>query len=215
MEQAGWQRWIPLCGVLFVILFIVGISFAGNSLDSSESDQAYLDWYGDSGHQTASIAGAYVLALAGVAMLLFMNRLRAVVAQAEGGQQLFAPFILAGGTAFVVALGIAAASFVAVPAGVKFGSEPMPSSADLVRFLPQIGWGVLLVLGMFPLIFAIFATAMASMRYGIFPGWYNWLSVICGIVLFFSVFFLPLIALGIWLLAGSWVLMKQQSVAAA
>lgn len=215
MDQAGWQRWIPLCGVLFVILFIIGISFAGNSLESSESDQAYLDWYGDSGHQTASIAGAYVLAVAGVAMLLFMNRLRAVVAQAEGARPLFAPFIFAGGTVFVVSLAVAAAAFVAVPAGVKFGSEPMPSSADLVRFLPQIGYGMLLVLGMFPLIFAIFATALASMRYSIFPGWYNWLSVLCAVVLFLAVFFLPLIALGIWLLAGSWVLMKHQSANAA
>ena len=209
MQQASWQRMIPLTGVLFVILFIIGFMI-GTGPDTDKSDQDFLKWYADSGHQTTSIVGAYFLAVAGVAMLLFMNRLRAIVAEAEGAKPIFAPFIFAGGIVFVTSLAIAAASFAAVPAGIKFGSEPMPSSADVVRFLPQMGFGAVLVLGMFPLIFAIFTSAYASMRLSIFPSWFNWLSIVCGIVLLSAALFFPLIALGIWLIAGSWVLMKRQ-----
>lgn len=214
MQQAGWQRFIPFTGVLFVILFIIGFML-GTGPESDKTDKDLLDWYADSGHQNMSIAGAYLLAIAGVAMLLFINRLRGVIAEAEGARPIFAPFILAGGAVFVATLAVAAASFAAVPAGVKFGSEPMPTSADVARFLPQLGYGAVLVLGMFPLIFAIFTTAYASMRLNIFPSWFNWLSVISGIVLFFAALFLPLIALGIWVLAGSWLLMKHQTGAMA
>lgn len=214
MQQAGWQRFIPFTGVLFIILFFIGMTI-GTGPEPDKTDKDFLDWYAESGHQTMSIVGAYLLAIAGVAMLLFINRLRVVIGEAEGARPIFAPFILAGGAVFVATLAVAAASFAAVPAGLKFGSVPMPTSADVVRFLPQIGFGAILVTGMFPLIFAIFTTAYASMRLNIFPSWFNWLSIICGIALFFAAFYIPLIALGIWLLAGSWVLMKHQPGAMA
>jgi MFS family permease len=207
--QAGWQKWIPLTGVLFVILYIVGFGLVSGP-DNTDSDQKILDWYNDSGHQTSVIIGAYLLAGAVVAMLLFMNRLRAVISEAEGARPIFAPFILAGGAVFATGLVICGAAVAAVPAEIKFGDAPSVTNADVARFLPSIGYGTLLVLGMFPLIFAMFTTAYASMRYKIFAAWFNWLSIVCGTVLFFSALFFPQIALGVWMLAGCWVLMKHQ-----
>ena len=210
MQQAAWQRWIPLTGILFVILFIVGgFLVIGPETGTDQSGQKILDWYAKSSHQTLAVAGAYLFALAGVAMLLFINRLRAVVAEAEGARPLFAPFILGGGVVFVVSVAVAGAAFAAVPAGLKFGGEPLPANADLMRFLPQLGFVLVLILGMFPLIFAMLATAYASMRYKIFASWFNWLTIVCAIVLFFAAAFLPAIALPIWLIAASIVLMKH------
>ena len=209
MQQAAWQRWIPLTGILFVILFLIGIILT-DAESTNKTDQELLDWYAKSSHQTAMIIGAYLLALAAVAMLLFINRLRAVVAEAEGARPVFAPFILGAGVVFAAGVAVAGAAFAAVPAGVKFGDEPLPASADLMRFLPQIGFGLILVLGMFPMIFAMLTTAYASMRYNIFASWFNWLTLVCAIVLVFAAAFVPMIALGIWLIAGSIVLMKHQ-----
>lgn len=212
--QASWQKWVPLTGILFVVLFIVGIGFASGP-ENNQSDQEIVDWYAKSSHQTSVIIGAYVLAVAGVAFLLFVNRLRAVVAAAEGPQPIFATFIFASGVIFVVGLAIAAGAMAAVSGGVKFGDQPNATNADVVRFLPQLGFGALLLGGIFPLIFGLFTTAIASMRLNIFPSWFNWLTIICAIILFFAALFLPLIALGVWLIAASIQLMKHQPGATA
>jgi len=209
--QASWQKWIPLSGILFVVLFIIGFVLAvGPETGTDQSDQEILDWYAKSSHQTLAFAGAYLLALAGVAMLLFVNRLRAVVSEAEGARPVFAPFILGSGVVFVVSVAVAGAAFAAVAAGVKFGNEPLPANADLMRFLPQLGYVLILILGMFPLIFAMLTTAYASMRHKIFASWFNWLTIVCGILLLFAAAFFPMIALGVWLIAASIVLMKHQ-----
>ncbi|HEY7268477.1 MAG TPA: hypothetical protein VH951_01500, partial [Dehalococcoidia bacterium] len=61
----------------------------------------------------------------------------------------------------------------------------------------------------------IFGTAIATRRFNLFPGWFFWLSIVCGIALFFAAAFFPLIALGIWMIAASIVLMRHQPAAAA
>jgi hypothetical protein len=183
--------------------------------DASDSDQQIVDWMADSGNRTQVLIGAYVLAVAGVAMLFFMNRLRAVVADAEGDRPLVAPFILAAGAIFVVAMAVGGAAIAAVPVEIQIGEAPTLSDPDLVRFLPSLGYGVLLVLGMFPLIFAMLATAYASMRYKIFATWFNWLTIVCAIALFFAAVFIPVIALLIWTIAGSFVLLGRQPVTVA
>jgi hypothetical protein len=212
--QASWQKWVPLTGILFVILFIIG-GILATGPDNTDNDQHVVEWYADSGNQTATIAGAYILAVAGGAMLLFINRLRSVVADAEGAKPIFAPFILGGGVVYIAALAVAAAAFGAISGGVKFGTDPAVQSAELIRALNSMGFAAILIFGMFPLIFAMFTTAIASMRYKIFASWFNWLTIVCGIILFFAAAFFPMIALGIWLIAASLQLMKHQPGATA
>jgi hypothetical protein len=211
--DSGWQRWVPLSGILFVVLFVIGF-LLGTGPDDSD-DAKLLAWYADSGHQTAAVIGAYAFALAGVSMLFFINRIRAVVAAAEPGNAILAPFIASAGTIFVAGLMVAAATFAAIPAEAKLGSGHLATNADLLRFFPSIGFGALLVLGMFPLIAAMLVTAYASMKLGIFPSWFNWLTIVCAIVLIFAVEFVPLIGLAVWLIAGTVVLMGKQPAAAA
>jgi hypothetical protein len=208
---AAWQKWIPLTGVLFVVLYFIGFGLVSGP-DNSDSDQKILDWYNDSGHQTMVIIGGYIFAVSVVALLLFMNRLRAVISEAEGDQPLFAPFIFSGGAIYAIALAVTGALITAVPAELKFGDTARVTNADVVRFLDAPGLTLLCILGVFPLIFAMFATACASMRYRVFPSWFSWLCLVCGIVLVPTAVLPPItfLALGIWMLAGSWVLMKRQ-----
>ncbi len=206
--QSSWQRWIPLTGILAAVFLLIGFNMAVGP-SSTENDDKLLKWYADGGHQTTVIVGAYLMALAGVAMLLFLNRLRAVIGEAEA-RPLLATFILTAGAVFVAAMAVAGGCFAAVSADVKFGSDPAYQVPDVIRAFNSAGYGSLMVLGMFPLIFAMFTTAYASMRYKIFASWFNWLTIVCGIVLFFAVAFIPLVALPIWLIAGGIVLMGRQ-----
>jgi len=193
-----------------VVLF-VAVALIGFGPDANESDQYLLNWFADGGHQTTMVIDAYLLGVAGVALLLFMHRLRLVVAAAEGADERFAPIIWAGAVIFVAMLAVMGASSSAIATGSRFG-EPNVANADLIRFLPQLGFVALLIGGGLALMLAVFSTAAASFRHEIFPGWFNWLTVLCGLSLFFALAFVPLIVLGVWILAGSWLLVRRQPV---
>lgn len=200
-----WQRWIPLTGIVFVVLFLV-VVMIGFGPDTSKSDEYLLNWFSDSGHQTTQVVEAYLLGLAGVAFLLFMHRLRSTVAAAEGTDQRFAPIIWAGAIVFTAGLAVMAASSTAIAIGSKYGGADV-TNADLIRTFPQLGFVALLVGGGLALTLAVLATAVASFRLAIFPTWFNWLTVLCGISLLFALAFVPLLVLAIWIVAGSLVLM--------
>jgi hypothetical protein len=104
-------------------------------------------------------------------------------------------------------------AFAAIAAGIEFGDEPPPTSAELPRAINSMGFGLMLVGMMFMAIFMILSTAVASFRYGLFPGWFNWLSILTAIALIFAVIFLPGIMLLVWLVAASILLLLQRQPA--
>jgi hypothetical protein len=209
----GWQRWIPLTGILFVILF-VGAIFLVSLPGGDDSEQEVLDWYADSGNRTSAVIGAYLSVIASLLLVVFVNRLRYVIQNAEGQAPLFATGAFAGGIGAAVCLIVAAMAFAAIPAGVEFGDDPPPTSVDVPRALNSLGFGLQLVGMMFMAIIMILSTAAASFRYRLFPTWFNWLSVICAVALIFAVIWLPGIALLIWLVVASILLFQRQPATA-
>ena len=212
-QDAAWQRWVPLTGILFVILFIIGFGIMDlPGLDDSDAD--VTAFYSDSDNRVRIIIGAYILAIAGVALLIFVNRLRRVIQDAEGDRPRLATGAFGAGIVFVVAFLVAVSATVAVPFAVEFDEYTQVPNADLARFLPAIGYVLIFVTGMFAAILMIATTALASFRYALFPTWFNWLSVVCAIVLLFAALFFPILALFIWFVAASFVLMRRQPTAA-
>jgi hypothetical protein len=209
----GWQRWIPLTGILFVILF-VGAIFLASLPGGDDSDQEVLDWYTDSGNRTSAVISAYLWVIASLLLVIFVNRLRYVIQDAEGGTPLFATGAFAGGIGAAFCLIVAAMAFAAIPAGIEFGDDPPPTSVDVPRAFNSLGFGLQLVGMMFMAIVTILSTAAASFRYRLFPTWFNWLSIICAIALLFAVIFLPGIALLIWLVVASILLFQRQPATA-
>jgi hypothetical protein len=208
----GWQRWVPLSGIAFVVLFLVA-TFIVEIPGGDDPEQEVLDFYADSGNRTSVVISAYLYVLAAFSLLLFANRLRYVIHNAEGGNPLFATGAFAGGIAAAVCLIVAAMAFAAIAAGIEFGDEPPPTSAELPRAINSMGFGLMLVGMMFTAIFMILSTAVASFRYGLFPGWFNWLSILTAIALIFAVIFLPGIMLLVWLVAASILLLLQRQPA--
>jgi hypothetical protein len=214
--EASWQRWIPLSGIIFVVLFVVALFVGtGPENENTMSNRELLDWYADHGHRVTMIVGTYLFAVSAMMLLLFVNRLRSAINSVEGASPLLAPTVLSGGVMLAVAIGAVAAAFAAVPAGISLGEEPQPESVDIVRFLPQFGFSLLLVGNMFAATLMLFGTAVATMRYRIFPLWFGWLSIICGLALFFSAAFFPIIALAVWVLVASVLLFNRRPAAVA
>ena len=102
----------------------------------------------------------------------------------------------------------------AVPAGQSIGGEPAVTNADVARFLPQLGFGAILIGGMFGAIALIDAASIVIYRTGVLPRWLAWLGFVCAVALLFGVVFLPMIALPIWLIGTGVVLLRLPSTEA-
>jgi hypothetical protein len=200
--------WTPLAGFLAALTFVVGVIFVSDSPDSDDSAAKVLAWYADHGHRVGIVVGAYVLAFCGLFVLWFASGLRA----AEGAESRLADVALGGGILLVGMLWVGAVALAAVPAGESLGGAPLVT-ADVARFLPQLGFGAILLFGMFAAIALIEATSIVILRTGVFPRWLAWLGFACGVVLLFGVVFLPMIALPIWLIATSVVLTRNPAPA--
>jgi hypothetical protein len=122
---------------------------------------------------------------------------------------------LGGAVLLVALLWVGTAALGAIPAGVSLGGSSQLSDADLGRFLPSIGFGSILIFGMFGAIALIDATSVVIWRTGVLPRWLAWLGFVCGVVLLFGAVFLPVIALPIWLIAASIVLYRQPEIASS
>ena len=213
MPPARRDLWTPLAGLAAAVTFVVGVASAANSPDTDDSDAKVLAWYANHGHRVGVIVGAYLLAFCGLFLIWFGAGLRERLRAAEGPGGRLANIALAGAVLCVAGLWVGAAALAAVPAGESFGGTPL-SNADVARFLPSLGFGMILLFGMFGAIALIDAVSIVILRTGVMPRWLAWLGFVCAIALLFGVVFLPMIALPIWLIATSVVLFRLPAVEA-
>ncbi len=200
--------WTPIAGVLAAVTFVVGLIFVSDSPGSKDSDAQVVAWYADHSHRIGILVGAFVLAFCGLFFLWFASGLRERLRAAEGRGGRVSNVAFGGGILFVAMLWVGGAALAAIPASQSFGSNPALKVADIGRIVPSLGFGAILVFAAFGAIALIGATSIVSMRTGVLPTWFAWLGIVAIIALLFGVVFLPLIALPIWLLAGSVVLFR-------
>ena len=212
MRQPRRDLWTPIAGVLAAVTFVAGVILASASPKDSASDAQVIAWYTHHGHRLADITGAYLLAACGLFLLWFVSGIRQRLRAAEGPGGRLSTVALGGGIMCVGMLWVGAAALVSVSGAESFGGVPAIRSADLARFLPQVGDAAILLFAMFGAIALIDATSVVIWRTGILPRWFAWLGFICAVVLLFGVVFIPMVALPIWLLAGSIILFRLPSI---
>ena len=208
MQTSRRDFWTPVAGIAAALTFIVGLASAANSPDSDASNAKVLAWYAKHSHRVGVIVGAFVLMFFGLFLLWFASGLRERLRAAEGTDGRLANVAFGGAILCVALVWAGAFALAAVPAGISFGGEPAVSNADVARFLPQMGFGSILVGGMFGAIALIEATSIVTLRTGVLPRWLAYLGFVCGVALLFGALFLPIIALPIWLIAAGVVLLR-------
>lgn len=207
--------WTPTAGILAAVTFVFGFAATANSPDNNDSNAKIVSWYADHGHRVGVIVGAFVLAFCGLFILWFASGLRQRLRLAEGPEGRLANVALGGGVLLVAMLWVGAAALAAVPASVSIGGSSELTNADVARFLPSVGFGSILIFGMFAAIALIESTAIVIMRTGVLPRWLAWLGFVCGIVLLFGALFFPVLALPVWLIAASIVLFRRPEFGSA
>jgi hypothetical protein len=187
---AGWERLLPLTGVLSVALTVGGFILYGSMPDFIDKPQKIADFYTDDPGRV--VAGAYVGMLGTVALIWFVGVLRARLRVAERGTGLFSGIAFAGGIAasaifFLIDLFNAAGAFRA--------DEDNAINPSVAASLNDLS-GLSLSVGAFAMSVLVLATAAVILRTGVMPRWLGFVSILLGIALLTPIAY---VALGLWL----------------
>ncbi|CAN5759396.1 hypothetical protein BH23CHL2_BH23CHL2_06850 [soil metagenome] len=213
MSVASWSRFGAIAGILFAVLFTIGVILP--DLPSGGESAAVVDeFYADSGNRMIVIVASYLIVLAGLAFLGFLSEIYRGLRRAEGDSGSLATMALAAGVLFTGMLYASSSAWGNVPGGVELGGEEQPNS-EIAIWFTQLGYGDLLLYGMFAAIAVIVPTSVLVLRTGVLPRWQAWTGFACAFLLLFGVMFLPMIALPIWAIATSVAMLKSPATRTA
>ena len=211
MSHRRWEVAGGIGGILFATLVIAGLVIT--RLPGGEDENRHVaNHFADEGNRVLAYVSAFLLTLAGLALLLFIagvwERLRRVDAS-PGGM-----YVLAFGCGLVVVamLLLTAAALSSVAANVQQGGEET-YGPDVAR-LAWIGTLALVICGGLAASAFVAATSAIMLNASVFPRWLAWAGFVAAVVLLGSVIFLPLIALPVWVVATGVVLLTSSSVTA-
>ena len=166
MKGMKWERYAGATGIGFVALWVIAALVTGSPASYDDSGSSIVSWLQDNRREI--LVGTILQGLAGIAYFWFLAALAARVR--EGGEARLAA------TLFGAGLIVAATSTVAsmMTAGLAYGIEQNADAAIVktlydttVAATPMIAWaGAAMAL----------APAVATLRGGMFPSWFGWLS---------------------------------------
>lgn len=207
-DLPGRDRWVAITGLVFVGLLIVAIA-VGIAPEAEKSDTTILDYYEDSGNQAKQIATALLMTIALTAFLAFATGLRLVLVEA-GAPAPLPDLAFVGGLAFALIALVGIAIGTAVPATFVF-SDTFELDPDTARIVLTMGNIWLLSFAGATGSLLVGATSLASRRAKLLPAWLEWAGLIASplILLSLPLFGLSAIAVAIWVLGVSVVLLRR------
>jgi hypothetical protein len=195
-------RWASLGGVLYVVLFVIGVILLySGSPDSGSSPARIIAYYSSSSHRDKISFGWIVAGLGIFFFLWFLAALRQTIRRLEGGDGFLTALTTIGGSIY------AALAFVALAlnVGVRTMSDDtfhhtvypgLIHAADdasyMIHATGGAGAGAMII-----------AASVAAMRARAVPTWAGWLGILAGILGIFSILFFTQAAIGIWILVVS------------
>ena len=203
----GWERWSPVSGLLYVVLFVIAVV---TTPDTGETNREILEHYADEGNRRNDIILTALLAPAALAFVWFASHLRSLLAAAAPRSAL-PTLALGAGVASAALLLVAAATFGSISFTYEEGDfELDPNTARLVG---SIGYGVF-VGSMWMAGLVVLATSLVALRTRVLPAWLAWLGLLVTLALAFAFAFFPVFALLAWVAIVSVVLLARPPVLA-
>jgi hypothetical protein len=207
-------RWGGIAAIAFAVLFVVGVLMVSDTPEGDESNAEWLRYYADSDNRRMIVIGAFVLALAALAFLVFLGVLRERLRNTAPGAEWFGTTAFASGLLFVAMLAVATLGTASTSASVEFGDAPVVRDADVLRTFESLGFGALLLFGAAAAGLLIITSSVAGGRASLFPRWLVVTGYVAGvIVLLGGLFFIPLVLFVLWMLVVGVVMLRRTSAA--
>jgi hypothetical protein len=219
-----WWRLGGLCGILFLVVFIVGAGYQGETPTYGDPVDEIRAYWVDDGE--TYLVGDFIIGLAFILFFFpFLSALRSVLGVAEGGAQMWSRNVFAGGLLFLALAAAAGASWTTL----AFGDFAENASDETINSLMAISTGADHFIPAGLAIMALSA-GVATLRTGGLPTWHGVLSLIYGVLAIIGMLailaenpdesvigFFPWLGVAIWTLVTSIVLLmkKEAPVAAA
>jgi hypothetical protein len=198
--------WVPLTGVAFIVVLIIGGLIAGEPPDADSPVQEIVDHYAD--NKDAIEVGSFVGVAAVVLLVFFGAYLRSVLSAAEGPGGILSALALVG--AAIVAVGFAIDITISI-ALAEAVDDIEPAAVQALQALWDNDF-VPLALG--SLVFLI-SSGLSILRHGALPRWLGWVALVLAVIGFTPLGFVAFIGAGLWIAVVSVMLTMRARAATA
>ena len=207
-SSAGIARWASLGGILYVVLFVIGVivMFDGEP-DGDASPAKVIAYYSKASHRDKISIGWIIAGLGIFAFLWFLSSLRRAVRRWEGDDGFLTALTTIGGAIYAT-LAFAA---IAINVGIRTMSDDTYHHTvfpGLIHAADDASY-VLHATGGAGASAMIIAASLAALRAAVVPKWAGWLGVAAGILGLASIFFFPQAAIALWILIVSGLLFAR------
>jgi hypothetical protein len=190
---------VPLTGVAFVALAIIGFAVGGEPPDANSPPQEIVDFYVDD--KDSVQAGAFLATLAAVFLIFFGNHLRRVLDAAR--DTALSATVLVG--AAVMAVGAAIDSTISFALS-EAAEDIDPTAVQALQALWDNDW---MPIGLGAIVFLISA-GVSILQSGALPKWLGWVALVLGVVGATPIGFVAFLGGGIWILVVSVLLAVRE-----
>jgi len=207
-SSAGLARWASLGGILYVVLFVIGVivMFDGEP-DGDASPAKVIAYYSKASHRDKISIGWIIAGLGIFAFLWFLSSLRRAVRRWEGEDGFLTALTTIGGAVYATLAFVA----IAVNVGIRTMSDDTYHHTvypGLIHAADDASY-VLHATGGAGASAMIIAATLAAMRAAVVPKWAGWLGIIAGILALASIIFFPQAAIALWILIVSGLLFAR------
>ena len=192
--------WAMVSGVLFAVLFVAGMILGRDTPAGDAPDEEWLQWFDDSGNRWQQIIGAMSLALAAMALVVFIAHLVHHLDTGRHAGAVATRVAHGAGLVLAAAIAIGGIGMNYVGAGIEIGELPVPAP-DVARIAEHLGFGVMLIVGGLFAALMVGAVSLAARGTGALPGWLVTAGMVVAVLLLASVMFIPMALLPLWVLA--------------
>jgi hypothetical protein len=198
------ERLAPLSAFLVTGFAVAAFTLTGDTPSTDDSAREVVDFYTDNKDEV--FISSALASLAGVSLVWFAASLRTHIRRREGEPGRVATLPLAA--ALLIAVGITI--FSGIEASAADAVDDIPASA--MQALNALDNNMFFTLAAGSLL--MFASlAVAILRYGVFPKWLGWVSVILAIASVTPAGFFAFLLSGIYYPLMGWLIYREQGAA--
>jgi hypothetical protein len=199
--RRGVARWAVLGGVVYVVLFVVGIIVLFSGAAGGDDPPAkVIQWYSDSGHRDRVNVGWLIAGLGIFFFLWFLAALRRAVSAIDADGTLTTVVNVGGGIYAALAW-----TSLGLNAGIRTMSDDTYHHQvfpELIHAADDAGY-VINASGAAGIAAMIIAASLAFKARGVWPSWAGWLGIVVGVLSIGSIAFFPQFLYLAWVLIVS------------